>query len=160
LTDTFAVGRPEQQVYSYERLAGSNLVSSASDALGRRNEFTYNSYGDITSVTRLAGTTEAVTASFTYEPAFQQLATVTDPLNHTTTLGYDPSGKLTSVTDALNHATNLGYNSAGQLTSTTDALTHTAQYGYESGDLAVVTDPLGNSARRFVDAAGRLVSAT
>jgi YD repeat-containing protein len=36
-----------------------------------------------------------VTTSFTYA-TFQQLASVTDPLSHTTTFGYDTTGNLTS----------------------------------------------------------------
>jgi hypothetical protein len=39
------------------------------------------------------GTGDAVTTSFTYESTFQQLASVTDPLSHTTTFGYDTTGQ-------------------------------------------------------------------
>lgn len=34
-----------------------------------------------------------MTTSFTYESTFQQLASVTDPLSHTTTFGYDTTGQ-------------------------------------------------------------------
>jgi len=114
----------------------------------------------MTSVTRLAGTSEAVTTSFTYEPNFNKVATITDPLNHTTTFGYDPKGNLTSLTDPLNHQTTFAYNSAGQLTSSIDALQNTTQFTYEFGDLATVTDPLNRTYSRFSDSAGRVASGT
>jgi len=84
---------------------------------------------------------------------------VTDPLSHTTTLGYDTAGNLTSITDPLSHATTLTYNTDGQpLTATTPAGTTTLTY--DAGDLVAVADPLGLTASRFVDNAGRVVSAT
>jgi YD repeat-containing protein len=42
------------------------------------------------------------------------VASVTDPLNHTTTFGYDSAGNLTTITDPLSHTTTLTYNAAGQ----------------------------------------------
>ena len=87
----------------------------------------------MTSLIRLSGTADAVTTTFTYEPAFNQLSTVTDPLNHTTTYGYDAKGNLVSVTNALNQTTVIGRNSAGQPTSITDPLTNTRQYAYDFG---------------------------
>ena len=69
------------------------------DPRNRRTEYTYDPAGNLLTVRRLAGTTSAVT-TYTYEPAFGQLATVTDPLNHTTTFGYDAKGSLITITDA------------------------------------------------------------
>ncbi len=37
-------------------------------------------------------------------------STVTDPLNHTTTFGYDTKGNLTTITNALNKTTTLTVN--------------------------------------------------
>jgi hypothetical protein len=54
------------------------------DALGGRPRTRTTAKNNLTSVTRLAGTGDAVTTSFTYESTFQQLASVTDPLSHTT----------------------------------------------------------------------------
>ncbi len=107
----------------------SNYATSVTDALSRQTAFTYDCMGNRTSVTRLAGTFNAVTTSFTYEPKFNQLASITDPLQHTTTFNYDPTaGNLTSVTDALGHGSTFAYNTAGQVTSTTDAQGRTRLY--------------------------------
>ncbi len=130
------------------------------DALSRRTEYAYDSMGNVSSVTRMAGTSEAVTTSFTNEISFNQVASVTDPLNHTTSFAHDAPGNLISVTDALNNQTMVAYNSAGQPTSVTDPIGNTTQFGYAAGDLVSVTDPLGQTASRFIDAVGRVVSMT
>jgi len=145
---------------TYERQAGTNFVTAMLDALNRRTEYAYDSMGNVSSVTRMAGTSEAVTTSFAYESSFNQIASVTDPLNHTTSFAYDSKANLTSVTDALNHQTTAAYNSASQPISTTDPLGNTAQFSYDGGDLKAVTNPLGHSVSRFIDAAGRVVSIT
>ena len=105
----------------------------------------------MTGVTRLAGTPNAVTTSFTYEPTFNQLASVTDPLQNTTTYSYDTSGNLITVSDPMNHQTTFAYNGAGQATSITDAMQDTAQFSYNSGDLTGITDPAGQTTTRLLD---------
>ncbi|MBI3608821.1 MAG: hypothetical protein HY207_12710 [Nitrospirae bacterium] len=160
LTDTRAVGMPEQQTTTYARQAGTNLVLSVTDPLGRRTDSTYDAKGNRLSVTRLAGTPEAVTTTSTYEPTFNQIAMLTDPLNHTTTLTYDLSGNLIHTTDALGQQTTTAYNLAGQATSVTDPLGNATQMAYDFGDLVSVTDPLGHRTSRFSDQVGRLFSLT
>ncbi len=116
--------------------------------------------GNVTSLTRLAGTGGAVTTTYTYESTFNQVASVTDPLNHTTTFAYDAEGNPTTVTNALGQPTTLTYNAAGQPITVTDPLSHTTQFEYSLGDLTAVTDPLGNRTTRGLDAAGRLLNLT
>jgi YD repeat-containing protein len=79
LTDTRAFGTALAQTTTYERQAGTNLVTATIDALGRRTEFTYDTKGNVLTVTRLAGTAEAVTTTYTWEPTWNQVASVTDP---------------------------------------------------------------------------------
>ncbi len=160
LKDTRAVGKPEQQIITYERLAVTNLPSSITDALNRKTAYTYDSLGNVKSITRLSGTTSAVTTTFTYEPAFNQIASVTDPLGHTTSLTYDEAGNLAAVKDPLGHETAFTYNAAGQPVSVTDPLGNTIRFTYDFGDLSAVTDPLGNTTTMITDRAGRLISAT
>lgn len=158
LTDTRALGQPEQQTLTYQRDAASSLILSVTDALNRTTAYAYDAMGNVTAVTRLSGTANAVTTSLTYEPPFNQVASVTDPLGHTTTRGYDGTGNLTTVTDPLGHATTLTYNAAGQPVTVTDALGNTSQFAYDQGDLVTVTDPLGNATTRFTDSVGRVVA--
>ncbi len=155
-----ALGQPESQTTTYERQAGTNRQTARIDALGRRTEYAYDAKGNLASITRLAGTPNAVTTSFTYDPTFSQVTTVTDPLNHTTSFGYDPKGALTSITDPLQHQTVITPDATGQPASIQDPLNQTTQFTYETGDLVATTDPLGRTTTRFLDAVGRVLQVT
>lgn len=157
-SDTFAVGKPEQQTVTYTRQPGSGLLQSATDGLGRTMSYTYDSMGNITSLTRLAGTQNAVTTSFAYEATFNQLTAVTDPLGHTKSFTRDNYGNAIAVVDPLANTTSLTYNYSGQLVSVTDPGGNTTQFAYDAGDFVGVTDPLGRTTTRFIDPAGRLIS--
>jgi RHS repeat-associated protein len=158
VSDTKAVGKPEQQTVTFNRQAGSGLFLSVTDALNRQTSFVYDMMGNDTSITRLAGTPNAATTLFAYEPTFNQLTAVTDPLGHTTTFSYDSQGNRIATTDPLGNTTATAYNSSGQPVSIADALGETAQFAYDSGDLVRVTDPLGRATTRYFDAVGRLIS--
>jgi RHS repeat-associated protein len=156
VSDTRALGQPEQQATTYTWQAGTNLLLSETDPLGRQTTYTYDAKGNITSVTRLAGTAQAVTTTATYEPTFNQVASITDPLNHTTTFAYDSTGNLTTLTDPTNRQVTFTYNGQGQpLTITTPA--GTTQATYALGDLTTVTDPLGNVSTQATDGGGRVL---
>ncbi|WP_447980244.1 RHS repeat-associated core domain-containing protein [Candidatus Nitrospira bockiana] len=158
VTDTRALGQPEQQGTTYAWQTGTNLLLSVTDALNRQTAYTYDAAGNVTSVTRMAGTSEAATATYTYEPLFNQLGSVTDPLSHTTAFTYDLKGNLITITDPLNKQTTITVNTAGQPTAITNPLNQTSTLAYASGDLAGVTDPLSRSTTRLTDAVGRLLS--
>jgi RHS repeat-associated protein len=160
VSDTRAVGRPEQQAVTYARQQSGEFISQTTDTLGRQVAFSYDSAGNLTSVTRLAGTQNAVTTSYIYEPKFNQLTRVTDPLNHITNFGYDSAGNLTSITDSLQNQSTFTYNPQGQRLTSADALNNTVHYSYNGADLVQVQDPLGNATSRYTDGAGRATSLT
>jgi RHS repeat-associated protein len=160
VSDTEAYATSLARTTTIERQAGTDFVTATVDGLNRRTAYTYDSAGHLLTVTRLAGTSDAVTTTYTYESQFGDLASVTDPLNHTLTLGYDSLGRLISVTDPLTHSTTMTRNASGQLVSVTNALQHTWQFAYSGGDLTSVTDPTNAVRRRFLDGAGRLVAVT
>jgi RHS repeat-associated protein len=153
-----AVGAPEQQAYVFVRDPTTNLVSSITDGLNRQTTFTYDDFGDKTSVTSLAETDTALTYSFQYDSTYHQLTAFTDPLSHTTTVGLDQFGNVASVTDPLGQVTTVVNNSEGLPTRITDPLGHQIQLGYRGGDAVSITDALGRQALAFTDALGRLVS--
>jgi RHS repeat-associated protein len=155
-SDTRALGQPEQQTITYNYYS-DNLLKSVTDALGRVTSFDYDGLGNVTRITRLDGTPDAVTSTFAYAGPFGQLSSATDPLNHTSNFAYDGNGNLTTATDALNHPTSFAYNGDGQVSSITDALNNMVQFGYSGGDLASVIDPLGNMSSQFTDGAGRTI---
>jgi len=158
-TDVLASGvSGVQQTFSYTRNPNTELVTGVTDQLSRQFNYGYDGNGNLTSISCQNCLSQAVSASLTYTPAFNELATLTDPNNNTWTIGYDSHGNPTSITDPLNHQVTLGYNSMGELTSAADAMNDTVQFGYVNGDLTQITDPLGNLTRLFLDNAGRLLS--
>jgi RHS repeat-associated protein len=164
---TRAVGKPEQQVTTYNRLAGTNQKDNVIDALvvggtNRKTSYTYDAKGNMLTVTRNAqdaNPANHVTTTYTYEPVFNQVATITDPLNHTTSFFYDAFGNLERIRDANNNETTYLYNPQGQPISVTTPA-GTTQLVYDFGDLVSVIDPLGNVTIRGLDAIGRLQNMT
>jgi YD repeat-containing protein len=67
-TDVLAQGQPEQQTVTYTRDPNTELVTAAVDPLNRETDYVYDSNGNVTSITRLAHTGNAVSTSFTYDP--------------------------------------------------------------------------------------------
>lgn len=154
LTDTLAYGTSLAQTTTYVR-EGSGLIDSTTDALGRTTTYSHDALGNVTGLTRLSGTSNAVSYSFTYTSNYNQLASVTDPLGHKTTLGYTSNGCLSQITDALSDSTTIQCNAAGQPTTITDALGHTTTLGYQGYDLQSVTDALSRTTSYVVDSLGR-----
>ena len=159
LSDTRALGKPEQQTVTRERNATTHFVTSETDALGHRTNYAYDSFGNAQTVTRLAETANPVSTSAVFEPTFQRRTSLTDPLNHTTTYDYNAQGALTNITDQLSHGVTLTPNSSGNITGTADT-TGTTQVFYTQGLVTRFVDAAGGSIERTLDAAGRPVSQT
>jgi RHS repeat-associated protein len=160
LTDTHALGLSEQQTVTYTRQSGTNFVQSVTDALSRQTTIAHDTQGNVQSVTRLAGTPQAVTATFAYETpgtGFNRLTSVTTPVG-TSTLAYNDTARTITVTDPLTHETVIAHNTRGQVVTIKNALNHTTTLQYDTvGNLTGVQDPLSNLVTRTYDAAGRLV---
>ena len=160
LTDTRAVGLTEEQTVVYndgvENING--VITSIQDAMTppRRTEFSYDARLNVTSVTRLAGTSSAATMALTYEPTFSRVTSIAEPGLPPTTFQYDAKGDLT-VVDPTGIAVNVAFNPEGRVLGITDALLQSIAFAYDGGDLIAITDAKG-ATRRFVDAAGRVTS--
>jgi RHS repeat-associated protein len=144
----------------YARDPATNQIVQVTDPLNRVSAFAYDSFGNLTSITKLAGTPNAITTTMTYDPVFNKITSITNPLHQTVSMSYDPAGNLTSGVDPLGHQTTFSYSPAGELLSETDALGNKAQFKYANGNLVSVTDPLGNTLTQTFDAVGRLLSST
>ena len=161
LTDTRALGRPEQQTYSVERQFETNLVLKYIDALGRNTTYTYDSAGKITSVTELALTPDAITTRFSYDfHSLNNPTTVTDALGRVTTASYHDQGHPLIVTDPIGRNTTIAYNENGLPVLVTYPSGNAAKFHYETKVLVKSTDPLGRTISRNVDNAGRTMSIT
>jgi RHS repeat-associated protein len=154
--NTDALGTADEQVHTFERQEGTNLLLLETDPLGRKTRYTYDAKNNVASITRMADTAEAVTESFTYEPTFNTIATRTDALNKTTTFGYDAYGNLTHVIDPLSNQVSIAHNTAGQPVTMTNGVGKTTQLDYSLGELVQITDPLNRITRRELDILGRL----
>jgi RHS repeat-associated protein len=159
-SDVHAAGKPEQQSMVYNRQPGTGLVLSTTDTLNRTTAMSYDSMANVTSMTRLAGTSNAVTTEFAYNSQFSELTTITDPLGNTSVLTYDDNGNLLTLEDPLGNTNSLAYNSNGQPTMIQDAQGNQTQLTYSLGNLVSISDPLGRSVSRFVDGAGRVAAIT
>jgi len=112
-------------------------------------------------VTRWPHRRRRAVTTYTYNPVWpSEVATITDPLQDTTTFEYDERGNRKSIIDALNHKTSFASNVAGQVIAVTDPLQHTTTFEYAGPDLVKITDPLGRVTQRFVDAGGRMLTQT
>lgn len=108
---------------------------------------------------------------YTYEPRFHQLASIRDPLQHTTTIDYDsddPLARPIAITDATARRMNIEISDIGLLTAISQPVftsdpnpaLNTTRLTYIAGDLTAITDPLGRTTRLFTDAAGRVRGVT
>jgi RHS repeat-associated protein len=153
---TQAYGTGSAQQTSYARNA-NELITDKTDALSRTTHYTYDAFGDALTETFLYGTPTAKTYTYTYTPDTYQIASVKDPLNHTTTFTYTKNC-LTAIKDALGHTTSVTCNSSGQPLTVKDALNHTTTLSYQGSDVRTTADALGRTTTLAVDGLGRAIS--
>jgi RHS repeat-associated protein len=153
---TEAAGLPEEQVFHYEITNG--LLSASIDSLNRRTEYGHDAQGNLTRITRLAGTGQAVSTTMTYGPVFTLPQTVTDANGNTATMTYDSRGNLTRIADPLGHAATFSFDEQGRPLTITDPLGRVTTLRYDGPDLASMTDPLGRQSEAFTDTVGRIIA--
>lgn len=152
----FPLGSPDAQVNHYQ--VANGRITAHIDALNRRTEYQYDDTDNITHMTRLAGTNQAIDVTIAYEPVFNQPITMTDPNGNITNLTYDNKGNLIRIVDPLGNITTFEYDSQGRRRTTTDPLGRVSTLTFEGPDLSAVTDPLGRRAQFLNDAAGRVIA--
>jgi RHS repeat-associated protein len=132
-----------------------NLVD-VTDPLGKITHVTRDARRRITSIT---DPTQRVTR-FTYSGDEERPATITQPGGQITRMSYR-SGDLASVTDPLGHTTSYFNDAAGRPTRVTDALGHTSLRTYSlNGQLKESTDPKGRTTTFGYDANGKVTAVT
>ncbi len=160
LSDVRAIGTQDALSKTYSRPDRTNFPASLLDSEGNTTSFGYDDDRHLRSVTNLFGSAHPVTTSYTYDARFGDVASVTDPLTHTTTFTYGDRGEMLSVTDPLNKTTSFTYNAAAQMTSVTDPLQHQSTITYTGADATSEQGPLGFTSKRFVDGVGRTLTRT
>lgn len=138
-------------------MTGNGVCATCGDPRAGDISFSYDANGNELTTTDALGHTY----SYTYEPVFNQLTSVTDPLGNVEKYAFDSNGNLASSTDANGNVTSYSHSSGGLLTQTVDALGDTRKYFYDTvGNLIQSVDALGNTGTASYDPVSRRVRIT
>ncbi|WP_434300687.1 RHS repeat-associated core domain-containing protein [Corallococcus exiguus] len=155
--DIYPLGTAEERETNFELDPSTGRMDAVVDAMGRRTEYEYDAWGNITQVTRLAGTPQAVSAHITYTST-QQIATVEDELGHVTEYQYDAQDNLTRIEDVTGRTREFTYDSQGRLLTVRAGTDAPVTFSYEGADVIAVTSGTGLTAEFSHDALGRVVT--
>ena len=154
-------------------IKGNGMCPSCGDPASGDQSFTYDGYGNRTSMTDALGHSSKVT----YDHLGRVTAT-TDPQGGTTQFTYDANNNLTALTDAMGRVTSFSYDSMnrlirrdtplgkfdtrlydanGNLSQFTDRRGQTASFSYDSVNMLTEEQYTDAKVKRTYDAAGRLV---
>ena len=133
----------------------SDFVSAMTDPLNRRTEYQYDPAGNITRITRMAGTDRAASWNTTWDSTLAQPLTITDPNGNLSRMTYDASGNLLTLQNAPGETWTYTYDAQGRRLTSTNPVGKTRTLAYDGGDLASVTDAVGRRVRFLSDAVGR-----
>lgn len=137
--------------------SASGFVSTITDPVGRKHQFTYDANCDLTSYT---DPNNKVT-NLSYDSLFN-LIKITDPLGNQTKFTYDSVYRVTSVIRVTNVAagtgptTTFGYNSGS--TVVTDPDGNQTTYTYDSRDRVTQTSDAGGSTYRTYSSDSKLLT--
>jgi len=177
---TSAQGRTITYGYSG---TSSSPVTTLTLGDGNQVQETFNSMGELLSLTRGYGTTSSLTWTLTYDPATLARTGITDPTGHTTSATYDALGNLLTRTDPLGHMSTFTYNAFNDPISAQDAmgittaltydaqgtllsvsrLTATTSYAHtngHAGDVTAISDASGRTWHYAYDSSGNLTQIT
>lgn len=170
---------------SYKYDTGGIHLTSATDALGNSQSYTYTAAGQLETLTDPRGKV----TTFEYDAAENQtevtypgnirltrtfdpvgrVATETDPRGNTdgadpskftTTYTYDDAGRVLTQKDARGNVTTNAYDAAGNLETLTNSDSKVTSYTYDKADrLTKTTDPVGSSTISY-DVMGHVASRT
>ena len=132
-----------------------NLMSEKNPK-GHTTNYTWDTKGNMLTMTdHLVGI-----QTFTYDPVFNRIKTITDELGRVIFFDYDARGNLVKITDPLLKETTFTYDPAnGDLLSTTNAYNKTTNFTYNvHGDLTEIRDPLNYTQNFTYDILGNIKS--
>ncbi len=126
---------------------------------GRITDLAYDTNGNVLTRREAVGTALERLTTYTYEPVFNKLATITDPAGKTTSIVYDAAGNPTTITDRASGIWRFTYNARGLVETATDANNARTTYAYDaSGELASITDSELNITQFTRDAAENITA--
>ncbi|HVV75238.1 MAG TPA: RHS repeat-associated core domain-containing protein [Mycobacteriales bacterium] len=154
ISQTDFAGRTTTFAYTGDNLGDAGGSTTVIDPRGDATTYDYVD-GLKQSQTTGAGTPDAATTTYTYDPNLFAPIQVTDPDGHISKYSYDTAGNLLTATDPLGRITTYTYDSLDDVTSVTDATGVTSTYTYDgNGNLTGESTPLAGSAPPQVQATG------
>jgi RHS repeat-associated protein len=145
-------GRQETLEYDND----DNIVKRT-DGNNHAYTYTYDGNGNMLSAIDPEGNTE----HYTYEPAFNQIASYTDKKGNIYNFTYDEKGNLTQLSGPLAYTNRFTYNEQNLPLTITDANGNVTQNQYSATGLLVEqTDATGNTRQFSYDNAGNLTATT
>ncbi len=109
-------------------MTGAGTCATCGDITAGDATFTYDSNGNILTQTDTLGNQW----TFTYDPIFNSITSVTDPSGNTTQYAYDNHGNLSTITDARGNSRVFTRDVTGLLTSSQDAAGNVTRLAYDS----------------------------
>lgn len=129
---------------------GSDGMTTTTSPGGRVTQETYRG-GQLIKRTTGAGTPQAATWTYAYDPSTFARTTVTDPLGRTTSATYDAHGNKLTATDAAGHQATAAYDATDNMVTSTDAAGVATTYTYNAtGGRLTASKPLTGSAQSAV----------
>ena len=142
VTQVDPMGRTTTWAYAGDNTSASGGSTTMTSPNGNVTVFDYQNL-ELQSETQGAGTAQAATTSYTYDPVTLGLTAVTDPDGGITTSTYDAQGNLLTQTDPLGRTTTYTYNALNDVTSVGDPSGVTTTYTYDAnGNLLSTSRPL------------------
>ena len=136
------LGRTTTFSYNGDPTSATGGTTTITDPKGNVVVDTYQ-YGVLTSETKGYGTLSAATWSYTYDPSSAALASITDPIGHTTRYFRGVNGNPIGQIDPMGRYTSASYNGFNEPLTQTDGLGVTTTSSYDgNGNLKTVSTPL------------------
>ncbi|WP_170328201.1 PKD domain-containing protein [Ruegeria arenilitoris] len=121
----------------------------------RVDTITYDSLGNVETMTESVGTSAERSTSYTYEPTYNKVLTMTDGDGFTTSYEYDEFGEVAKITDAEGGAQTQTYTPEGKLATRTDENGNVTSFTYNADqNLASTTYADGSVTQMTYDTAG------
>ena len=145
---------------TFTYLAGTSLLDTKTDRMGKVTKYEYDSNGRRTKIIEDFGGSSEKTTIFNYSSNGNLIST-TDPLGYTTSYEYDTHGNLIKTTDPLGNIIEKTYDSRGNRLTEKDANGNTISLTYDlMNRLTSVIDKLGNASTYTYDENGNVSSQT
>jgi YD repeat-containing protein len=133
-------------------VSGGGTGIACGDPRSGNQAFTYDVNGNVLKWTNALGNT----TTYSYDPVFNQLMSVTDSLGNVARFTYDSHGNLLTQTDGNANVTSFTYDYNGLLTGLVDAVGQNTVVSHNSsGDPVTFTNALGDSMSLQYDALSR-----